>query len=85
MKPFEMFSKNVLYVEVQSLELCEKTERWTESILRKHHSHNDVKNVGQLVEERRKIMDCGMRLIQVRAHFFEIMKLKGRIIDYSDL
>lgn len=57
-----MFSKSILRVEVLSLELCQKTERWAESALAK----NVEDQYQLLVRERQEIMDCGMRLMQVR-------------------
>ena len=59
-----MFSKNVLYVEIFSLELCQKTGKWVESLRQK----ND-ENFGQLLQERREISDCGIRLLQVIVYF----------------
>lgn len=63
-----MFSKNVLHVEVLSLELCQKTEKWVESVreIYQNEGAKSDEDIQRLVEERRKIMDCGMRLMQVR-------------------
>ncbi len=59
-----MFSRNVLHVEVLSLELCEKTEKWAESVRAKN-----IEDDQQLVKEGREILDCGISLLQVGIHF----------------
>lgn len=56
-----MFSKGVLHIEVLSLQLCQKTEKWAESVRDKN-----ITNLQHFTKEGREIMDCGIRLMQVR-------------------
>ena len=54
-----MFLNNVLHVEVLSIGLCQKVEKWAESLRKKSDE-----NVQQLLQERREILDCEIRLLQ---------------------
>ena len=54
-----MFLKNILHVEVLSIGLCEKVKKWVESLQRK-----SGENLQQLMQERREILDYGIRLLQ---------------------
>ena len=56
-----MFSKSVVHVEVLSLQLCQKTEKWAKNVRDKN-----ITNLQHLVIEGRELMDCGIRLMQVR-------------------
>lgn len=59
-----MFSNGVLRVEVLALELYERTEKWAEGMRRTKNITEDRSN--DLVNQRQEILDCGIRLIQVR-------------------
>lgn len=65
-----MFSKSVIHVEVLSLELCQKTEEWAESVRERFKTVVGAKNDDHdhFVREGRDIIDCGIRLMQVTVY-----------------